>query len=118
MLRVTLSQMSALPSAEKGLAILANLSLTAPVAGSLCGSAWPVARQFPNLGARTGRARQNCCAQAKGQATTKAFAVAPAAARVDARQCEGMKSHKMYFYALKTIDETRIFCDNTCVSAQ
>ena len=58
----------------KGSAILTNLSLTAPVAGSLCGSARPCAKQFTNLGARTGRARQNCCAQAKGQTNAMTFA--------------------------------------------
>ena len=63
-LRAYLSHAIASPLTMKVSAILANLSLTAPVAGSLCGSAWPVAGQFTNLGARTGRARQNCCAQA------------------------------------------------------
>ena len=63
----------------KGPAILATLSLSAPVAGSLCGSAWPCAKQFTNLGARTGRARQNCCAQAKGPANVKPFAGGPRA---------------------------------------
>ena len=45
-------------------------------------------------------------------------ATSPAAARVDARQCEGMESRKMCFYALKAIDETIILCDNAGVSAQ
>ena len=32
------------------------------------GSAWPCAKHCSSFGARTGRALQNCCAQAKGEA--------------------------------------------------
>ena len=38
-------------------------------AGTFLRSAWPVARQFASVGARTGRARQNCFAHATGDAS-------------------------------------------------
>ncbi len=58
-LRVYLSRVMASPSAVKGLAILANLSLFLPCDRRVFGSALPCAKHSPAFGARTGRALQN-----------------------------------------------------------